>query len=59
MSKQLTISAGFSIFATAALALFAATGGPDMPVHKMTSAPIAIEALADLVQLPKLSLLSN
>jgi len=49
MSKQLTVSAAFSIFATALMALFAATGGPDTPAHKVTGAPIVIEAPADLI----------
>ncbi|WEK47913.1 MAG: hypothetical protein P0Y56_06350 [Candidatus Andeanibacterium colombiense] len=54
MSRQLAISAAFSVFATAALALFAANGGPEAAHEKLTGASTFVEAPAELTQMPKL-----
>ena len=62
MSKQLAISSAFSIFATAAVALFATSDGVDVQSHMIAGAPIEIKAPAELPQLPEfpaLPLLSN
>lgn len=59
MSKQLAISSAFSIFATAAVALFAASGGTDAQSHMLAGAPIEIKAPAELPQLPELPALLN
>jgi hypothetical protein len=57
MSKRLAISSAFSVFATAALALFAAAGGPEAARQNIAGAPIEIKAPTELSQLPKLSAL--
>ncbi len=59
MSKQLAISSAFSVFATAALALFAAAGGPPADHESMTGAPISIEAPALPAAMPALPILSD
>lgn len=56
MSRQLRISSAFSIAAMAALALFAATGGPEAAREKLTGAPAYAEAPALMPQLAAPSL---
>ncbi|MBO9499811.1 MAG: hypothetical protein J7496_15920 [Novosphingobium sp.] len=58
MSRQLAISAGFSVVATLAVALFAATGGAAAAHHRLTGAPAYAEAPALLPQ-PKLPLIAD
>lgn len=61
MSKQLAISAAFSVFTMAAFALFATAGGTAGQIvpapgsswaEEIAGAPIAIEAPANLLQRP-------
>jgi hypothetical protein len=59
MSRQLAISAAFSVFATAAVALFAAHGGPRVVHERLTGAPTYAEAPALSLQLPKLPLIAS
>ena len=54
MSKQLAISSAFSIFATAAVALFATSGGSDAQSNTLAGAAIEITAPAELPQMPEL-----
>lgn len=56
MSRQLRISSAFSLAAMLALALFAATGGPEAAHEKLTGAPAFAEAPALMPELPALSL---
>jgi hypothetical protein len=54
MSRQFAISSAFSVFATAAVALFAAAGGSQAAHETVTGAPTFVEAPAQISQLPKL-----
>jgi hypothetical protein len=56
MSRQLRIASTFSLAATLALALFAATGGSEAVREKLTGAPAFAEAPALMPDLPALSL---
>jgi hypothetical protein len=59
MSKQLSISARFSILATAAVALYAAAGGPAAARERLTGASNHAEAPALSPAIPAFSLFSN
>ena len=54
MSKQLAISAAFSVFAMAAFTLFATSGDMASARNGMTGAPISVEAPAFSFKLPEL-----
>ena len=58
MSRQLAISAAFSVLATLAVAVFAASGGAAAGHHRLTGAPAYAEAPAFLPQ-PKLPLIAD
>lgn len=54
MSRQFAISSAFSLFATAAVALFAAADGPQAAHETLTGASTFAEAPARISQLSKL-----